>query len=112
MLQREEQKEAQLLQEKVRQDQELMEKKFEAHREVMEHLSFCFHYVFLKELERKFEVRLDNMKKAQKKEIEKLEASQEAHFKNKTKKLKQEQVKDVISNKLSTHILYCNRLKN
>lgn len=100
MLQREEQKEAQLLQEKVRQDQELMEKKFEAHREVMEHLNFCcHHYIFLKELERKFEARLDNMKKAQKKEIEKLESSQEAHFKGKTKKLKQEQVKGVVSNK-------------
>jgi len=32
------------------------------------------------------------MKKQQKKDIEKLEASQEAYFKNKTKKLKQEQV--------------------
>ena len=36
------------------------------------------------------------MKKAQKKEIEKLETSQEANFKSKTKKLKQEQVKGVI----------------
>ena len=35
MLQREEQKEAQILQEKVRQDQELMEKRFEFQREVM-----------------------------------------------------------------------------
>ena len=49
-------------------------------------------YFNLKELEKKFEVRLDSMKKAQKKEIEKLESSQEAYFKNKTKKLKQEQV--------------------
>lgn len=40
MLQREEQKEAQLLQEKVRQDQELMEKKFEIQREVINHLEF------------------------------------------------------------------------
>ena len=52
--------------------------------------------MLLKELERKFEVRLDSMKKAQKKEIEKLETSQEANFKSKTKKLKQEQVKGVI----------------
>lgn len=51
------------------------------------------HHAFLKELEKKFEVRLENMKKAQKKEVEKLEASQEAYFKSKTKKLKQEQVK-------------------
>lgn len=50
----------------------------------------------MKELEKKFEVRLDSMKRAQKKEIEKLEASQEAHFKSKTKKLKQEQVDNVI----------------
>ena len=34
MLQREEQKEAQVLQEKIRQDQELMEKRFELQREV------------------------------------------------------------------------------
>lgn len=35
MLQREEQKEAQILQEKVQQDQELMEKRFEFQREVL-----------------------------------------------------------------------------
>lgn len=34
VLQREEQKEAQILQEKVRQDQELMEKRFDIQREV------------------------------------------------------------------------------
>jgi len=45
-------------------------------------------------LEKRFELRLDGMKKAQKKDIEKLETSQEAYFKNKTKKLKQEQVKN------------------
>lgn len=49
MLQREEQKEAQILQEKVRQDQELMEKRFEMQREVMNTLkhfiivSFCIY---------------------------------------------------------------------
>ena len=103
MLQREEQKEAQLLQEKVRQDQELMEKKFEIQREVINHLEFFCHLVLLKELERKFEVRLDSMKKGQKKEIEKLETSQEAYFKSKTKKLKQEQVKGVISSWARVH---------
>ena len=36
------------------------------------------------------------MKKSQKKDVEKLEASQEAYFKSKTKKLKQEQVKDIV----------------
>jgi len=48
-------------------------------------------------LEKRFEVRLDGMKKAQKKDIEKLEASQETYFKNKTKKLKQEQVRTLWS---------------
>ena len=97
MLQREEQKEAQVLQEKVRQDQELMEKRFEIQREVLKLLRiFLLLCCVLKELEKKFEARLENMKRAQKKEIEKLEASQEANFKNKTKKLKQEQVKIII----------------
>lgn len=52
--------------------------------------------MLVKELERRFEVRLDGMKKAQKKDVEKLEASQEAYFRGKTKKLKQEQVKEVM----------------
>jgi len=50
----------------------------------------------LQELEKRFEVRLDGMKKSQKKDVEKLESSQEAYFKNKTKKLKQEQVRSII----------------
>ena len=44
-------------------------------------------------MEKKFEAKLDSMKKAQKKEMEKLESSQEAYFRSKTKKLKQEQVR-------------------
>ena len=92
MLQREEQKEAQILHEKIRQDQELMEKKFDFQREVANDSLSDSVNMLLKELEKRFEVRLETMKKFQKKDVEKLEASQEAHFKTKTKKLKQEQV--------------------
>ena len=62
-------------------------------------------YFNLKEMEKKFEVKLDNMKKAQKKEIEKLESSQEAYFKSKTKKLKQEQVEHLINNYYIHHVI-------
>ena len=44
-------------------------------------------------MEKRFEAGLDGMKKAQKKEMEKLESSQETYFRSKTKKLKQEQVR-------------------
>lgn len=60
----------------------------------------------LQELEKRFEVRLDGMKKSQKKDVEKLESSQEAYFKNKTKKLKQEQVRSIILSCTIWHLLW------
>ena len=78
VLQREEQKQGMELMAKIRRQWEAQEQKFEI--EVME-------------LDRKYEVELDTRSRNQKRDIEKLEATQNADLRNSSKKMKVDQVK-------------------
>lgn len=77
VLHREEQKQGIELMAKIRRQWEAQEQKFEFE---------------VQELERRYEVELDNRSRNQKREIERLEATQNTDLKNSSKKMKADQV--------------------
>jgi len=80
ILQREEQKQGMLLMAKIRRQWDAQEQRFEQE---------------LQDLDKKYEVDLDNLSRNQKKEIEKLEVSQNSDLRTSSRKMKQDQEKEL-----------------
>ncbi|XP_029212892.2 STE20-like serine/threonine-protein kinase [Acropora millepora] len=80
ILQREEQKQGMLLMAKIRRQWDAQEQRFEQE---------------LQDLVKKYEVDLDNLSRNQKKEIEKLEVSQNSDLRTSSRKMKQDQEKEL-----------------